>query len=57
MENILDYPYADIVGKYTFDFASFEDESDKKSKGMLEELYEKGFVKNFESNFLKKTVL
>ncbi len=54
MENILDYPYADIVGKYTFDFASFEDESAKKSKGMLEELYEKGFVKNFESNFLKK---
>jgi len=54
MENILDYPYADIVGKYTFDFASFDEESVKKSKRMLEELYEKGFVKNFESHFQKK---
>jgi len=54
MENILDYPYADIVGKYTFDFASVDEESIKKNKDMLEEFHEKGFVKNFESNFLKK---
>ena len=54
MENILDYPYADIVGKYTFDFASVDEESAKKNKGVLEDFYEKGFVKNFESNFQKK---
>jgi len=54
MENILDYPYADIVGKYTFDFASVDEESAKKNKGVLEDFYEKGFVKNFESKLSKK---
>jgi len=54
IEQMLGFREDEMIGKYTFELGIQSEESKKASEAMLEQLFKKGFVNNFEASWYKK---
>jgi PAS domain S-box-containing protein len=54
IEQMLGFREDELIGKYTVELGTQSEESKKANAVMLEQLFEKGFIKNYESEWYRK---